>query len=77
MQVTITTQEIGTMHGHRGIMFTFTTVRDEKKTVTLDFYGNGSAFNGATYPRCEAAALRAMVTAGHEVRPGWTHQLFS
>ena len=74
-QATSTTQELGTMHGMRGIQFTFTTVRGEKKTVTLDFYGNGSAFNGATYARCEAACLRAMVTAGHEVRPNWTHFL--
>lgn len=77
MQVTDTTQEIGTMYGHRGIIFTFEMIDGTRRTVTLDFYGNGSAFNGATYARCETAALRAVITAGLETKPNWTHHIFS
>ena len=73
-QVKKATDEVGTMHGHRGIRFNFTCTDGTRKTVTLDFYGNGSAFNGATYARCESAALGAMVKVGHEVKT-WTHFL--
>jgi hypothetical protein len=71
-QVQTTTEEIGTMHGQRGIRFNFTMQDDSQASITFDFYGNGRDFNGAPYARCEAAALRAMVTAGYEVKI-WSH----
>lgn len=75
MQVTDVLQEIGTMHGQRGIQFVFETT-DGKRRVTFDFHGAGSNFNGATYAMCEAAALRSATTAGLTVQ-GWTHFLIS
>lgn len=75
MKVTNVHQEIGTMHGHRGITFLFETATGGKR-VTFDFYGNGSAYDGAPYNRIEAAALHAMVAAGHKVI-GYTHRLIT
>lgn len=65
-------QIIGTMTGDRAIQFVFTLADDTKRTVTLDFYRNGSAFNGATYARMESAALRSVIKTGAEVKT-FTH----
>ena len=56
---------VGTMEGHRAIRIDFK-MKDGAPgaSVTFDFYGNGAAFNGATYARIESAALRAMADAG-------------
>lgn len=55
---------IGTMNGHRGIVFTFTMKQGPAKSVAFDFYGAGATFNGAEYRRIESAALASMIAAG-------------
>lgn len=55
---------IGTMNGHRGIVFHFTTKTGPAKSVSFDFYGTGSKFNGAEYRRIESAAIASMIAAG-------------
>ncbi len=62
-----TNEIIGTMTGARGVQFVFTLKGGGKRTVTLDFYGNGANLNGATYARIESVALGAVVRAGFEV----------
>lgn len=67
MQVEKVTDEVGTAQGHRGIQFVFQTTT-EPVQVVFDFYGFGAQFNGATYARIEAAALRSVVSRGYEVK---------
>jgi hypothetical protein len=64
--VTDIQQEIGTMHGQRGIVFMFETTAGSCK-VALDFYGNGANLNGKRYCDAEATALRALVASGREM----------
>ncbi|HET9234920.1 MAG TPA: hypothetical protein VFP10_12335 [Candidatus Eisenbacteria bacterium] len=55
---------IGTMEGHRAIVFHFTLKDGSRKSVSFDFYGTGAVFNGATYARIESAAISSMIAAG-------------
>jgi hypothetical protein len=57
-------QIIGTMEGHRGVVFHFTMKNGPAKSVAFDFYGNGRQFNGAEYRRIESAALASMIAGG-------------
>lgn len=60
-------QPIGTMHGHRAIVFHFTTRDGRHHSAPVDFYGAGARFNGKPYNEIEAAALRGAVEAGLDV----------
>ena len=72
---TSTSQEIGTMHGQRGIVFVFQTSRGQCRVV-LDFYGNAAHLNGKRYADAETTALTAVVASGRRVE-SFTHALFA
>lgn len=61
------TDLVGRAHGHRAIVFHFTTNRGHR-SATVDFLSApGSAFEGRRYCEVEAAALRSVIATGVDV----------
>jgi hypothetical protein len=75
MKATSTDQVIGTMAGHRAIVFTFALKGQFSKQVQFDFINGDLRFNGATYVRLESAALNSMIRAGYKVET-FTHEIY-
>lgn len=68
------TDILGTMEGHRAILFTVKTTSGKSLSVPFDFYGAGRNFNGATYARIESAMLGSVAAAGYNIET-FTHHL--
>lgn len=72
LKVAKVTDIIGTMEGHRAIIFTIKTTSGKSLSVPFDFYGAGRSFNGATYARIESAMLGSVAAAGYNIET-FTH----